>query len=159
MTQNHPDIGSSSSKPQSSFNDGRRPWQNRPTGKPEVVRPSEDDNDNEAEAPSQPSTGSNDSEAAAAAPNPPSRRHQRKQNAQAIATFLGIFNTVAMTLLLTAIPNPRARQSTMKRIRTILLDSAFASWWRHWQHLMVQATKPDAVHLRSRNARKKYKNN
>jgi hypothetical protein len=46
----------------------------------------------------------------------------------------------------------------MKRIRTILLDSAFASWWRHWQHLMVQATKPDAVHLRSRNARKKYKN-
>ena len=134
----------------------------RPFTEQDDANDDDDDDDNEAdhaEAPSQqPSSSSNDSEAAAA-PNPPSRQHQRKQNAQAIATFLGIFNTVAMTLLLTAIPDPRARQSTMKRIRTILLDSAYASWWRHWQHLMAQATKPDAVHLRSRNARKKYKNN
>jgi cell division protease FtsH len=47
MAQNQPNIGSSSPEPKSSFNDGRRPWQSRPTGKPEVVTPREDDNDNE----------------------------------------------------------------------------------------------------------------
>jgi hypothetical protein len=86
----------------------------------------------------------------------PSHAYHRKQNAQAIASFLGIFNTVATALLITAIPNPITRRATIKRIRTILLESAYASWWKHWQHILNLETKPATVNLRKRH---KYTDN
>ena len=156
--QNHtPASQKRNSQPSQVSNSQKKPKKGKPSNSTQDSDNSDDDEHVEAPSPSPPPPASSESPADAKTDEEvPSHAYHRKQNAQAIASFLGIFNAVATALLITAIPNPLTRRATIKRIRTILLESAYASWWKHWQHILNLETKPATVNLRKRH---KYTDN
>jgi len=76
--------------------------------------------------------------------------HKREQNAQTIAVYTGILSAPAATFLQTHIPNPKARGSVLKKIRTAFLTFIYDAWIENKTHLRENMMSKARSHLRRR---------
>jgi len=76
--------------------------------------------------------------------------HKREQNAQIIAVYTGILSAPAATFLKTHIPNPKARGSALKKIRTAFLTFIYEAWIEHKIHMRDNMMSKSRSHTRRR---------